>query len=402
MATISPFRVEISDEALDDLKARIANSRLPDAVVDNGGWSQGIDRDHLIALLRYWHDTFDWREQESAINTLRHFVMEHAEGHLHFVHEMSARPGAVPILMLHGWPGCFWEFRHIIPMLTGGDGASQAFHVVAPSLPGFGFSSKYTKERYTVRDMAIVIKMLMSELGYERFYLQAGDWGSAVARSIALMFPGSVIGLHLNLSFAEVPKSLWYLPKRILFNIMPRLVLSGMYHLRIVPSVCVSLMSIYAAEEIEHIKMYEYWQEKETGYAAIQGTKPFTIGVGLNDSPVGLLAWIGDKMRLKDKDDLLTVVSIYWFTETIASSFRIYKENLLPEIPLPRVIVPSAIAIFPKEISKPPREWLTYYYNLYQYTKMPRGGHFAALQEPALLAEDVRNFVKKVGKSSRL
>ncbi|KAJ3117047.1 hypothetical protein HDU96_008091 [Phlyctochytrium bullatum] len=421
---IAPFRIAVPDADVEELRSRLQRSRIPDALVDDAGWSNGedlrrwklirsplagIDRTYLEELLTYWTDKvgycvcgkrcmadglqkFDWRAAEAKLNELPQFTATIEAHRLHFLHLRSPHPHAKPLLLLHGWPGSFYEFHKIAgPLANPTDPGLPAFHVVCPSLPGYGFSAQNRNKGFGIAETARVLVKLMVGLGYERFYAQGGDWGSFISRAIALLYPTECLAIHLNMAFAPMPSALSYLPKRMLLNILPWAVLSS--------TEVADLLNGFA------------WLKEESGYFRIQGTKPYTLAAGLNDSPAGLLAWIAEKMyswtvgpsgpeKAEMKitfEEILTNVSIYWFTGTIGSSFRYYKEDSqTSDLYKVKVQQPTGIAIFPREIFNPPKDWLTYAYNLMHYTRMPRGGHFAALEEPELLVEDLRAFFAKV------
>ncbi|KAI9338077.1 epocide hydrolase domain-containing protein [Zopfochytrium polystomum] len=413
-AAARPFAVAVPDAALDDLRERLAAARVPDPLVapvavDERGnrmrtkpHLQGIPHETLVALVDRWR-ALDWRAQEAKLNALPHFSATVRDGlDLHFLHRRSKRPDAVPILLLHGWPGSFYEFHKVVDDLADppGDEHAPAFHVVVPSLPGFAFSAKPTRRGFKASDMAAAFADLMTDvLGYPRFLVQGGDWGSAVARRIAVEHPGRCFAVHLNLAYASPPPLRpATLRHRLLLAVAPRRALSG--------------------DERAALRAARAADREESGYYHIQRTKPYTLGVALNDSPVGLLAWIADKMwpalRFRElsvgfwffylMDDMLTIVSIYWFTESIASSFRLYKEDAglgsnAAALPVFNAYIkqPVAVAVFPREISRPPELWLRENQNLVRYTKMKEGGHFPALEVPRLLVEDLRAFAAQLG-----
>jgi epoxide hydrolase len=378
---IRPFTISVPEPVLDDLRARLARTRLPDQVPGTG-WTYGTDRAYMEELLAYWQERFDWRAQERALNGLDHFVTAIDGLDVHFVHQRSERPDAVPLLVIHGWPGSFVEFIDIIGPLTdpaahGGD-AADAFHVVAPSLPGFGFSGKPDERGYGPERMADVLAALMERLGYDRYGVQGGDWGGIIGRWLAGNYPEQVIGFHTNFILGGPPPG-------------------GD------PNAGVSL------EEQEHRRERVEAFAEGSAYQEIQGTKPQTLGWGLNDSPAGLAAWIvekfhgwsdnsGDVEEAFTKDQLLTNITLYWVTGTITSSTRIYYESRHAPAtrPVSFVEVPTAGAIFPKEIYFTPRAWAEARYNIVRWTEMPRGGHFAALEEPELLLDDVRAFFREL------
>ena len=298
----------------------------------------------------------------------------------HFVHQRSSRSDAIPLVFIHGWPGSFWEVTKIIGPLTNptahGGRAEDAFHVVAVSLPGYGFSGKPRQPGVNNRKIAGMIAQLMSRLGYQRYGAQGGDWGAIIVRQLGLVDPTHLIGLHSNMCIAGAPQ--------------------GAAN----PNEGVS------AEELKRVEDARARTANETGYSQLQGTKPQTLGYSLNDSPAGLAAWIVEKFRTWSdsggdvekkftKDELLTNVTIYWVTETGPSSVRLYYENRRDPGLQGRVEVPFACARFPGEPFAPaPRRWVEASHNLAQYTAMPRGGHFAALEEPQLLVDDVRKFFR--------
>ncbi len=382
-AEIVPFTIAIDEAELDDLQRRLARTRLPDQL---GGisWEYGTDLDYMRELLRYWQEDFDWRAQEAQLNQFDHFKTTIEDLQLHFIHQKSANPDAIPLLMVHGWPGSISEFVKIIGPLTepgqhGGD-STDSFHVIAPSLPGFGFSGIPNEPGYSPERMALILAALMERLGYERYALAGGDWGAIINRHLANHYPQRLIGLHSNMLLASPPQD-----EALLANTDP------------------AQAALQAARR-------EYMQN-EVGYQQIQGTKPQTLGYSLNDSPAGLAAWIVEKFHgwadlpqdatgnldnNFSKDELLTNIAIYWFTGTITSSTRIYYENRnSPNIkPMGYIDVPTGVALFPAEIYVSPRTWAEAAYDLRHYTVMPRGGHFAALEQPRLYLEDLRQFYR--------
>jgi microsomal epoxide hydrolase len=382
---IRPYTIQVPDADIEDLKARLALTRIPDQIPDTG-WDYGTDMAYLRELIDYWRNDFDWREQESALNEFDQFVTQIDGVDVHFIHQRSTHEDAMPLLLTHGWPGSIAEFRKIIgpltqPELYGGDPA-DAFHVVAPSLPGFGFSGKPEERGYNPERMAHTLAALMQRLGYARYGAQGGDWGAIINRIHAYRYADRLIGLHSNFVLANPPAD------QALADAVPE--------------------AEMAAREQRQAFMLN-----EVGYQQIQGTKPQSIGVALNDSPAGLAAWIVEKFHgwsdidrrlpagygLEEKftkDEILTNISLYWFTSSITSSARIYYENrnVAMQEPLGFVTVPTAGAIFPSEIYLTPRIWAEASYNIVRWTAMPQGGHFAAMEEPELLLEDVRAFFR--------
>jgi len=377
---IVPFKINVPDAVLRDLKERLARTRWPDQL-QNVGWDYGTDPAYLKPLVEYWRDRFDWRAQEKKLNEFDQFTTVIDGVRIHFIHQKSKVPGAMPLALTHGWPGSIYEFNKVIGPLTDpekyGGKASDAFNVVAISLPGFGFSGHPTDRGWSPERMAGVIAKLMARLGYTRYGVQGGDWGGIISRIVALNDAQHVAGLHLNFCIAGAPAGV-------------QNPLDG------VP-----------AEEVALMNATNTRMENERAYQQIQGTKPQTLGVGITDSPAGLASWIvekfhawcdcGDNIESRfSKDDLLTNITIYWATQSAASSTRIYYENRVAPPVNGKVTVPTACALFPHEITTPPRKWVEARYNLVHWTPMPRGGHFAALEQPELLVNDVRDFFRTI------
>ena len=376
-----PFEIHISDDVLDDLHRRLDTTRWPDELPETG-WDYGSNMDYMKELVDYWRNDFDWRAQECLINSFSHFKAPVGGLGIHFIHERGQGPNPMPLVITHGWPGTFFEMHKIIPLLVdpashGGD-PGDSFDVVAPSLPGFGFSDHATERGMEVSKTAALWDELMTRvLGYPRFAAHGGDIGAGVTSRLGHGHADRLTGIHLTSITRPAP----YLGEG---------------------------SRVLSDAEKTHMREREQWQNAEGGYAHIQGTKPQTLAYGLNDSPVGLAAWIvekyrswsdceGDVERRFSKDELLTTVTIYWATESISSSTRMYKENQRHTWTMARdekIDVPTGVAAFPVEISRPPREWAERSYDLQRWTPMPRGGHFAALEEPQLLAEDIRAFFR--------
>lgn len=379
---IRPFSIRVSDAALADLKTRLNLTRLPEPL-QGAGWTHGTDIAYLRELLAYWRTDFDWRAQEKRLNQFEQFTTTIDGLRIHFLHRRAARADALPLLITHGWPGSFVEFTKVIGPLTDpvahGGRAEDAFHVVIPSIPGFAFSDAPREPGYDPARIAAVEAKLMARLGYARYGVQGGDWGSIISTQIALLDAPHLAGLHLNMCFGAPPAGTD--PNA---GLTPR--------------------------ELERLKARQVFQAEETGYQQIQGTKPQTLGIALNDSPAGLAAWIVEKFRtwcdcdgnpetVFTKDELLTNITLYWVTQTAASSARIYYESrhAPPSATAGRRIeVPTACADFPKEIIWSPRRWLEPRYNITRWTEMPKGGHFAAFEQPQLLVDDVRAFFRSV------
>jgi pimeloyl-ACP methyl ester carboxylesterase len=373
------FRIAVPDEELEDLRARLEKTRWPDAV-EGAGWEYGTELEFAKTLCRYWAKEFDWRAQETRLNRLRQFRVPIDGLQLHFVHEPGKAPGRrpLPLLLLHGFPDSFWRFERIIPRLTDparfGAHPEEAFDVIVPSLPGFGFSDRAQEPGMTPRRIAALLAQLMRELGYERYAVHGGDWGSQVADELGKVVPDALLGAH----HTEVG---W----QRLFALDPNQL---------------------SEAERAYVEAGKRWQQAEGAYALIQATKPQSLAYAMTDSPAGLAAWIVEKLRAWSdsageverrfsKDELLTNISIYWFTRTAGSAFRLYFETLREAAPPslerdPRV--PRAFAIFPKDMVNAPREFAERFYDVRRWTAMPRGGHFAAFEEPDLLAEDLRAF----------
>ena len=373
-----PFTIKVPDATLQDLKARLRNTRLPQEIPDTG-WDYGTDLSYLRSLVDYWRNTFDWRAQERKLNALPQFKTTIDSLEIHFVHIKSKEPGAFPLALTHGWPGSFFEFIKIAGPLTDpvkfGGRAADAFDVVAISLPGFGFSGKPQERGYSPQRMASIIAKLMARLGYARYGVQGGDWGGIISRLVALNDATRVAGLHLNFAVVGPPPG--------------------------------GSSNAVPPAELQRYEARNTDMANERAYQQIQGSKPQTLGFALEDSPAGLAAWIVEKFRSWcdcdgnvenrfTKDELLTNITLYWVTQTATSSARIYYENRVAPPNAGRVTVPTAYALFPKEIIVPPREWVAARFNLVRWTEMPRGGHFAALEQPDLLVTDIREFFREL------
>jgi pimeloyl-ACP methyl ester carboxylesterase len=371
------FRVSVPDAVLADLRDRLAATRLPGEIA-GAGWEQGTSLAYLSELLAYWRDEFSWRRQEERLNQLEHFTETVDGQRIHFVYQRSAAPGALPLLLAHGWPGSILEFLDVVGPLTAPPDGELPFDLIIPSLPGYGFSGPGSEPGWHPRRIAAAFTKLMRRLGVERYGVQGGDWGSIVAANMADLAPDHVVGLHLN--FLAVPRP------------------DGLRTASLRP------------DDQARIASMRLWQEQETGYSAIQGTRPQTIGYGLEDSPAGLAAWIvekfrawsdcgGDVERSFTKDQLLANITLYWVTATATSSARLYYETRQAgpaARPAGPIIVPTGVAQYPGEITRPPRDWAERRYNITYWAEMPRGGHFAAMEVPELFAADVRQFFTTV------
>lgn len=376
---IRPFKIDISQVELDDLHARLSQTRWPEAIAHD--WSDGTDLAYVRELVAYWRDRFDWRLQEARLNAFPQFLVRVAGRDVHVLHVRGKGPEPLPLIVSHGWPGSFVEMLDLVPRLTdperfGGD-SRDAFDVVVPSLPGYGFSERPAAPGTTAAVIADLWAGLMGVLGYERFGAQGGDWGAAISTHLGIEHPKRVVGVHLNYVMRA------FLPSRD------------------------SLGTSVHPEETAYLDSVERWFAAEGGYSHLQGTKPQTLAYALEDSPAGLAAYIVEKFRTWSdcdgsiqrafsKDTLLTNIALYWFTQTIGSSMHLYWERQRspmqpPSVPPP---VPFALAAFPKELTTPPRRLLERVFRIERYTAMPRGGHFAALEEPELLAADIAAFFR--------
>jgi len=378
---IAPFSIRIEAQVLSDLRARIRNTRWPDPAPGTG-WEQGTDLEYLRQMLAYWADEFDWRAQERALNAASQFRAELDGVRTHFVYERAKGGHGIPLILTHGWPSTFLELLPLVPFLTdpeahGIDG--PAFDVVIPSLPGYGFSDRPARVGVNYQYVAGLWHRLMRGLGYQRYGAQGGDFGAGVSTYMALTDPRPLIGVHLS-------------------------------NLEITPYTGRGSRPLSAAEKVYLEQNETFWQA-EYGYKAIQSTKPQTLGYALNDSPAGLAGWILEKWRSwadsrgnlderVSRDFLLTTVTLYWVTQTITSSMRDYFDNDNRRFratlgPREFVNVPTGVAVFANTFvdeGTPPREWAERLYNVRRWTLMPRGGHFAPVEEPELLARDIAAF----------
>ncbi len=362
MTAVEPFRIHVDDEVLDDLRDRLRRARLPDEL-DGAGWDYGTPTSYVRDLVSYWRDGYDWRAHEARLNELEHFQTVIDGQPVHFVHARSPHAGARPLLLTHGWPGSIVEFLDVIPLLT------DTFHVIAPSLPGYGFSGPTSTRGWDPDRIARAFIELMARLGYGNYGAQGGDWGAQVATRIGALDPEHCAAIHLNMPLAERPDE----------------------PVELSDSDKAGLAALAA------------FTREESGYALEQSTKPQTLGVALNDSPAGLLAWIvekfrawsdcdGDPERVFTRDQLLTNVTTYWVTQTITSSARLYWEHMHSGGRPAYVTVPTGVARYPKEVLRFPRPWVERAYNVTYWADMPRGGHFAAMEQPELFAADLRSF----------
>ena len=378
-ATPRPFRLHVADDAIADLRERLARTRFPDQA-PGAPWVAGTDVAYLKQLVDYWRESFDWRAQEARLNVFPQFTVPLHGIDVHYLHVEGRGPKPMPLLLSHGWPGSVFEFIDIIPRLTdparfGGDPA-DAFTVIAPSLPGYGLSFAPGQPRFGIEAIADCLAELMTGvLGFSRFAAQGGDWGAFVASRLGAVHADKLVGIHLNLlALRRDPKAL----------------------------------AETTAEEKAYRGELEAWLREETGYQWIQGTRPQTLAFGLSDSPAGLAAWIVEKFRawsdcggdvesVFTKDQLLADIGLYWFTGAIGSSFWPYYARMHGPWPIPEggVHVPTGYAAFPHEILRPPRSVAQRTYtDIRRWTAMPKGGHFAAMEQPEALAREIVEFFR--------
>ena len=382
--SVNPFTINVSDNVLEDLQKRLSLTRWPDEI-PGSGWGYGTNLDYLKELVSYWQNDFDWKSQEKKLNELNHFTSQVKGLNIHFVHEKGKGPNSIPIVITHGWPSTFFEMHKIIPRLIdpasyGGD-PSDSFDVIAPSLPGYGFSEASKTSGMDVKAVAAIWdELITKELGYPKYAVHGGDIGAGVTANLGYFHHKNTYGIHLTAVTRPMP----YLGE--------------------------NSKSLTDAEK-DHLNQRLDWEQKEGAYGHMHRTKPQTLSYGLNDSPVGLAGWIVEKYRSwsdcggdieskHTKDELLTNIMIYWATGTIGSAVRMYRENngennvqwTLAEGD--QILAPTAVAIFPHDLSTPPKEWAERSFNLQNWTNMSKGGHFAALEEPDLLVEDIRAFFR--------
>nr|XP_057901861.1 epoxide hydrolase 1 isoform X2 [Doryrhamphus excisus] len=405
---IQPFTVTTSDEELEDLHRRIEQTR-PVPSLEDSQFHYGFNSKYLEEVVSYWRRDFDWRTQVDKLNQYPHFKTNIEGIDVHYVHVKPKRvpqgSDAIPLIMVHGWPGSFYEFYGLIPLLTEpSDPQGLVFEVVCPSIPGYGFSEAPHKKGFDSMCAARIFHKLMRRLGFQQFYAHGGDWGFLITTNMAQLEPKIVKGLHINFAAAAKPGL-----------IVTSSILLGRLFPNLFGFTSLDLERIYPCIQKLFVELI-----KETGYMHIQSTKPDTAGRGLNDSPVGLAAYILEKFstwtspnfrnmedggltRKFSLDDLLTNVMIYWTSGCIIPSMRFYRENFgnglnQPHVKIP-VYVPTGFASFPNELIHTPKLWVQQKFcNLVTYTPMARGGHFAAMEEPRLMAEDVNNFISKVEK----
>ena len=378
--TPQPFTLHVPDADIDDLKARLARTRFPDRT-PGAPWAYGADLAYMRTLVEHWRTSFDWRKWEARLNAFPQFKVPLHGIDVHFLKVDGKGPDPKPLLLLHGWPGSVFEFLDLIPRLTdpaqfGGDPA-DALTVIAPSLPGYGLSFEPNQKRFGIADIADCMADLMTGvLGYRKFAAQGGDWGAFTCSSMGVRHADKLVGIHLNMLSTN-------------------------------PSLPAPANP--TTEEKRYVEEIRHWAKEETGYIQIQGTRPQTLAYGLTDSPAGLAAWIAEKFHVwtdhqgdfetaVQRDHLLANIALYWFTGAIGSSFWPYYDRLHGPWPIPdgkTVDVPTGYAAFPKEIRRPPRSVAEKSYtDIRQWTVMPKGGHFAAAEQPEALAKDVLSFIR--------
>lgn len=367
--TVEPFEIHVDDDVLTDLRERIRRTRWPDPAPAEP-WRQGTDLDYLRGLLDYWADGFDWPAQQRRLDELPQFRAEIDGVKIHFVHEKARNGDGIPLVLTSGWPSNFVELLPLVPLLTDPD-TGPAFDVVIPSLPGYGFSERPRRTGVNYRYVARLWHQLMRGLGYQRYGAHGSDFGGGVAALMAYDDPAPMIGLHLT----DMDISPAY-PER----------------------------NELSQQERDYLDHHAEWWQGEGGYKAIQSTKPQTLGYALNDSPAGLAAWVCEKWHSwsdshgsldRHRDLLLTILTIYWATGSITSSMRDYYDNRWHPVSPDRITVPTGFAVFSHQYvpeGEPPREWAQRQYDVRRWTRMPRGGHFPAAEEPELLATDIRAF----------
>ena len=363
---IRAFRVDVPEQVLDELRERLARTRWPDQI-PNSGWDYGTDLTYLQDLCEHWGTKYDWRAQEDRFNRWPHFLTEIDGQQIHFIHARSDNADALPLVITHGWPGSVAEFLDVIEPLR------EQFHVVAPSLPGYGWSGPTTAPGWDVARVAEAWKTLMAKLGYARYGAQGGDWGAMVSARLAAVDSAHMVGLHSNMLLA-FPKD----PSTVTLN----------------------------EQETADLASAGEFMTRGAAYQEIQGKNPQTLGYGLTDSPAGLAGWIVEKFfhwtdndgnpeDAISRDQILTNLTVYWVTKTINSSVRLYCESQRGQNFGPSddyITVPTAAAVFPKEMFRIPKAYAEARFNLVRYTRFDRGGHFAALEEPDLLVPDIKEF----------
>jgi epoxide hydrolase len=378
MTTIKPFKIAVAQDLIIDLQKRLVATRWPDQELV-GDWSQGAPLAWIKDVCHYWAEQYDWPAREALLNRFDQFTTEIDGLNIHFIHQRSPHPDARALLITHGWPGSIVEFQKVIEPLTNptahGGAASDAFHVICPSLPGFGFSDKPREVGWGVERIAKTWGRLMERLGYSEYFAQGGDWGSAVTRAIGAFDSAHCKGIHITLAMGSKPNA----------------------------------DGGHTPEEQDALARAKYYNDWDSGYSKQQATRPQTLGFGLADSPSGQAAWILEKFwawtdcqghpeNILSRDELLDNVMLYWVTNTATSSARLYWESFGRKLGrIPAVQVPTGVAVYPKEIVPPVKAWLgASFPDIRHFVTMPKGGHFAAFEQPHLYVEDVRAFFAKL------
>jgi len=380
---IRPFPVNVPEEALNDLRRRVAATRWPDRETVNDR-SQGVQLEKFQKLVGYWATEYDWRKAEAKLNASPQFMTSIDGVDIHFIHVRSRHPNALPLIMTHGWPGSVFEFLKVIAPLTDptahGGRAEDAFDLVVPSMPGYGFSGKPKVTGWNADRIARAWAELMSRLGYKRYVSQGGDWGAIIADVMARQAPPGLLGIHLN-----------YAPRPTVPPEIARVLTSGG-----------PAPAGLSQEEKVAFDGLDAFYRKGFGYNLLQGTRPQTLGYSLADSPVGLAAWLYDKFaewtlsggepeKVLTRDEMLDDITLYWLTNTGTSGARLYWESYVSRVNTVDVNIPTAITVFPGEIYREPRTWAErVYHKLIYFHAVDNGGHFAAWEQPKLFAEEIR------------
>jgi len=382
MSDIKPFKIKISDEELEDLNKRLIATRWPEKETVKD-WSQGVPLSYIKEICDYWINEYDWRSREEYYNTFTQFITDVDGIDIHFIHIKSPHKEAKPLIISHGWPGSIVEFHKIInplidPVSHGGK-AEDAFHIVCPTLPGYGFSGKPSQPGTGVEKIAELWDLLMSKIGYNKYFAQGGDWGSAITIAIGKQNRGSCKGIHVNMPFAPPTKEAIENPSD-----RDKLAFEGL----------------------------NYYQEWGSGYSKQQSTRPQTLGYGLADSPIGQASWIIEKFyewtdcdghpeNILNKEELLDNIMFYWLTKSASSSARLYWESFgsFGGNPEEKLLIPVGCSIFPKEISRTPRSWAEQVYsNIVYWNELEKGGHFAAFEQPELFINEIRSCFRLIRK----
>ncbi len=369
---IKPFKISVSDDILSDLKLRLANTRWPEKETVED-WSQGIPLAYTQEICRYWQEEYDWRTREALLNRYDQFTTELDGIDIHFIHARSPHDQARPLIMTHGWPGSIVEFQKVIgplidPVAHGGD-AADAFHVVCPTLPGYGFSGKPSKPEWDIPKIATTWNTLMLRLGYEKYFAQGGDWGGLVTANIGMQNLGNCEAIHLNIAIVEPDPA---------------------------------TMDDLSELEKSALAGTQHYFDNDSGYSKQQSTRPQTVAYGLTDSPAGQLAWVLEKYwswmdcdghpeNVVSRDELLDNIMLYWCTASAASSARLYWHSF-NDLSTDEIILPTGVSIYPKEIFRASRRWAERRYkNLIHWSELDKGGHFAAFEVPEVFVNEVRN-----------